>query len=283
MRYNRVFGLAYPPDWHRAGSELMPNLGFRSVTVATMPLRPGGNRCAQVPENAMRDMSADDVLLTVFFAGSLSPEPPPLPEILDESTFPASHTEAQECAERDTLAVHWGDFKVGEESVYVLLVFGEEVEPSRRDTAWQVLASLQWQTEVPGGGGQVCVVTRAGVPELTPPDPYNPDPSSEGSHWYGTPDLWTVLRSDGSYTPRKSVWWSAASQGGAAEPDPDLEVTWRRLFENPLVIEGEPATNAFTPEDGSFMIAGFDPPLPGCWEVTATYKGSTLSYVYERR
>jgi hypothetical protein len=47
-------------------------------------------------------------------------------------------------------------------------------------------------------------------------------------------------------------------------------------------IEGERSTNAFTPEDGSFMIVGFDPNSPGCWEVTASYKGTTLSYVYER-
>lgn len=283
VRYRRVLGLAYPPNWHRAGSELMPALGFRSVTVATMALRPGGDRCAQVPENAMRDMSGDDVLLTVFFRGTIDPESPPLPEILDESTFPTSQgTDAEECAEREDLEIHWGDFTVGEESLYVLLVFGEDVEPSLRQTAWEVLESLQWQTEVPGGGGQVCVVTKPGVPGFTPPPPYNPEPSSDGGEWYGTAELWTVLNSDGSYPPRKSVWWSTNFQGGAVEPSPELEVTWRRLFESALVIEGERTTNAFTPQDGSFMIAGFDPPHSGCWEVTATYKGATLRYIYEK-
>ena len=44
---------------------------------------------------------------------------------------------------------------------------------------------------------------------------------------------------------------------------------------------GSPGTNAYTPEDRWFMIAGIDPNTPGCWRVTATYKGATLSYVYE--
>lgn len=30
------------------------------------------------------------------------------------------------------------------------------------------------------------------------------------------------------------------------------------------------------------MIAGIDPNEAGCWEVEATYKGATLSYVYEK-
>lgn len=28
---------------------------------------------------------------------------------------------------------------------------------------------------------------------------------------------------------------------------------------------------------------GIDPEEPGCWEVTATYRGASLSYVYEYR
>jgi hypothetical protein len=43
------------------------------------------------------------------------------------------------------------------------------------------------------------------------------------------------------------------------------------------------ATNAFTPEEGCFMIGGIDPEQPGCWVVEASYKGATLTCVYERR
>lgn len=42
-----------------------------------------------------------------------------------------------------------------------------------------------------------------------------------------------------------------------------------------------PGANASTDADGWFMIAdGADPRTPGCWEVTATYEGAILTYVY---
>ncbi len=47
----------------------------------------------------------------------------------------------------------------------------------------------------------------------------------------------------------------------------------------PLVAQGSPGTNAHTPEDGWFMIAGIDPDSEGCWPVTAEYRGATLSYI----
>ena len=49
----------------------------------------------------------------------------------------------------------------------------------------------------------------------------------------------------------------------------------------PIVERG--GTNAYTDQDGWFMIAGIDPRLAGCWKVTAEYKGATLSYVYQQR
>ncbi len=259
----------------------MPNLGFRSVTIASMPLRPGGENCAQVPENAMRDMSRNDVLVTVFFAGDVDAGPA-LPEILDDTTFPeSSGNDAEECADRSTLETHWGGFRFGGESLYVLLAFGEDADLETKETGWNILRSLQSQGEAPDGGGRVCVVTLPGNPQLTPPDPYNPDPVDTNEAWYGTPALWTPLPIDGRYVPRKSVWWSSAFQGGAVEESPEINVTFKRLDVDEPPIEGERSTNAFTPEDGSFMIVGFDPNVPGCWEVTATYKGATLSYVYE--
>jgi hypothetical protein len=66
---------------------------------------------------------------------------------------------------------------------------------------------------------------------------------------------------------------------------PDISVAWRRLDEpqsEPIVAES-PGTNAYTPADGWFMMNRIDPPKLGCWEVTASYKGFELSYVYEIR
>ena len=72
------------------------------------------------------------------------------------------------------------------------------------------------------------------------------------------------------------------SQAGASRKQPDITVTWKRLDQQAASIVVSPGTNAFTAEDGDFIIAGIDPDEAGCWQVTATYKGTTLSYVYAR-
>ena len=132
-----------------------------------------------------------------------------------------------------------------------------------------------------GVPGTDCPIT---IPNgFTPPAPYPETPSVPGQVWYGAPDLWTLLPTDGSYAPRKSVWWSANFPGGAEEEVPAITVTYVRLDgDDPSVHEHSPGTNAYTVEDGWFMIAGIDPEQPGCWEVTAEYEDATLSYVYER-
>lgn len=129
--------------------------------------------------------------------------------------------------------------------------------------------------------GFECPVTMPDRPGFVPPEPWHADPST--GVWYGTESLWTSLPADGDYPPRKAVFWSANFPGGALEPQPDLEVGWRRLdVDRPSIVAGAPGTNAHTPEDGWFMIAGIDPDEPGCWEVTARYKSATLTYVYLR-
>ena len=126
-----------------------------------------------------------------------------------------------------------------------------------------------------------CPVTTPS-PSFTPPEPFQPTPSVANSGWYGSEDLWTVLSLDGTYVERKSVWWSKNFPGGAVEAEPNLLVIWTRLDSSAVDITNDSqGTNAHTVEDGDFMIGGFDPRDAGCWEVTATYKGATLSYVYE--
>ncbi len=136
-----------------------------------------------------------------------------------------------------------------------------------------------------------CPVTIPPQPGFSPPEPWPDTYPHEGSVWYGNPGLWTVLETDGDYGPRKSVWWSANFPGGAEEERPDLHVIWTRLdADEQVVIDNRGrATNAHTEAEGWFMIAGIDPDAatddfgePGCWRVTAEYKGATLSYVYQR-
>lgn len=126
-------------------------------------------------------------------------------------------------------------------------------------------------------------------PVTIPGDVFAPRPPHPAAYphaglaWYGTDGLWTALETNGVYTPRKSVWWSAGFPGGDQEQQPALSVRWRRIDAAAPVIDNDGmATNAFTPEEGWFMIGGIDPEEPGCWEVEASYKGATLSYVYLR-
>jgi len=59
-------------------------------------------------------------------------------------------------------------------------------------------------------------------------------------------------------------------------------VEWTRLdTDAPDITNDSMGTNAYTVEDGSFIIGGIDPNVGGCWRVTATYKGASMSYVYE--
>lgn len=133
----------------------------------------------------------------------------------------------------------------------------------------------------PGGGAFECPVTIPSEPGFVPQDTDQAEPSIDDRVWYGSEDLWTVLSTDGSYPPRKSVWWSQDFPGGRLENTPPIEVTWQRLDADRPPITADRGTNAHTPEDGWFMIARIDPDEPGCWKVTATYKGAELSYVYQ--
>lgn len=126
-----------------------------------------------------------------------------------------------------------------------------------------------------------CPVTQPPAEPFVPPEPWASEPSSSGEVWFGDDDLWTVLDTDG-HVARKSVWWSANFPGGGVEPVPEIAVIYERLDAPGQVVDlGPEGTNANTAADGWFMIAGGGPATPGCWQATATYKGATLSYVYE--
>jgi hypothetical protein len=126
-----------------------------------------------------------------------------------------------------------------------------------------------------------CPVTQPPAEPFVPPEPWAAEASIPGGVWFGDHDLWTVLDT-GGYVPRKSVWWSVNFPGGGVEPVPEIAVVYERLDAPGVVVDlGPEGTNANTAADGWFMIAGADAATPGCWQATATYKGATLSYVYE--
>jgi hypothetical protein len=144
-------------------------------------------------------------------------------------------------------------------------------------------------------GPNACPVTVPPQPGFTPPEPYPPEPpSSFQAAWYGTPELWTTLdrygqvwrdlpvEKDGSVGD-KTLWWSEnySTADGEDFHNAGITVTAVRLDgPAPKVVEG-PGVGSFNPDIGNFMLVGLVLPEPGCWEVTASYKGAELSYVMQ--
>lgn len=142
-----------------------------------------------------------------------------------------------------------------------------------------VMIGLTACTEVSPSG---CPVTDPDSMAFQAPTGFPTVPSDSDAVWFGTPTLWTVMPTDGSYEVRKSVWWSVDFEGGAAEPMPEITVTYERLNSHAEpVVFAAPGTNGTTDADGEFMINGIDQQAPGCWRVTAEYRDASLSYTYE--
>ncbi len=124
-----------------------------------------------------------------------------------------------------------------------------------------------------------CPVTAPPVPAFVPSPPYPATPPNGGFFWFGTAGLWTMLPASGRSIARdKSFWWHPGFDG-AREPRPDLRIAATSL-ETGLVALMGPASNASHPSfGGSTMLTMVEFPSGGCWRVTASYAGHSVSYV----
>jgi len=107
----------------------------------------------------------------------------------------------------------------------------------------------------------------------------------EGRFWYGTSALWTNLPSEGIWQGlpqnqagyvQKAVFWREGFDA-ISEPHPDLIVSGRRLDATAPTFTFSNATHGWD-ETGSFMLMGISIPTEGCWEITAEYQESKLTY-----
>lgn len=277
----------HPSTWSRVDNDLRDPATrepFDSMTLATFPIAIGDPTCPHIPTLALMDVGPTDALVSVTFsnltASHIDEWPDPGYGDADLAIV-ADSSDLRTCSGRNDLEIHSSPTSAA--GAVVTVAFGEDVTDELRSETWAVVTSLRplWGADRALGG--TCVVTVPLLPGLTPPDPWNPMPFGGVSAWFGTPDLWTPLDIAGEYAPRKSVWWSQHFTDSSAEPQPAIGVAYERLDEPAdLILSGPPGTNASTTEDGLFMIGGIDPEIPGCWRVTATYKESSLSYVYHR-
>ena len=132
-----------------------------------------------------------------------------------------------------------------------------------------------------------CPITRPQNPLFVPPPPWPPK-APHGEFWYGTADLWTPLRLNGTWRymsqsngpyPQKIFLWKVG-YNQQAEPQPKITITGRRLdaAAPPYVSSG--GTNASHPDFGGWvMLWGVDLSSLGCWELTIDHAGHELSFV----
>jgi len=146
----------------------------------------------------------------------------------------------------------------------------------------------QSSLEQPPKAPASCPVTLPPAVPFTPPGERKMGPDDE-SFWLGTDKLWTSLRKSGevwAWAPRgpggpnwtTKLPWGSVDFDYRKKEDYVLRVTGRRLDGDapPLVVDR--VTNALG--DGYYwMLTGVYAPTPGCWEITADYKGEKLSYV----
>ena len=132
-----------------------------------------------------------------------------------------------------------------------------------------------------------CRVTVPTAP-FTPPAPAPEEPPAHyDAAWYGSPALWTMLHREGETWPglpldpgglgQKTFWWSALWDH-TRDFRPAISVGGRRLDAPGEFATTGRGTNA-SADFGTAMLIGVTIPAAGCWELTGTYRDSSLSFV----
>jgi hypothetical protein len=113
------------------------------------------------------------------------------------------------------------------------------------------------------------------------------DPPFGFSHWYGSEALAATVPPNGIWPTTvpghliavKLFWWSPGFTPGSEQ---NLTVDVKNLFDPSVTAEwGEPTNAGEIDGDGWTMLVGIDFQHEGCWKITGTYQGQTLSFVIE--
>lgn len=126
-------------------------------------------------------------------------------------------------------------------------------------------------------------------PKTMPSDDLLAAPFPSSDRWYGSEALAVMLPLEGIWRglgPRhrfreKLFWWSSGFKPGL---ESNLQVSARKLDGTGSEGDISQPTNAHAPDLGGWtMLVMVEFPSPGCWEITGTYLGQTLSFVVEAR
>ncbi len=164
---------------------------------------------------------------------------------------------------------------------------GSETAVAQTDETIATLAPTAYPTPYPEmPRPDSCPITQRPEPRFVPPEPYA-EWSPGGDFWYGTNELWTDLRFDGTwhglpktdagYVNKIALWSESYSQ--TMELQPEITLSARQLDGKAVVGPYIQGNNAHHPDYGYFMMTGIELPTLGCWEITVEYKEAALSYV----
>jgi hypothetical protein len=146
------FEVTYPEDWIRADTNLTPVLSQprEILSVGTYPLRPGGKACidAYLPGDALADLGADDVFLTVQESASGPGGFPPRPGTFAPSNARLAVEDLPACDEYARISMRgwWFAFEDRGRNLFAFLAVGGDVKPESEAwrTGWEVLNSLRF-------------------------------------------------------------------------------------------------------------------------------------------
>jgi hypothetical protein len=148
------FSITHPSSWNRAEQSLTPLLSdpLEIFSVGTQELRPGGELCAHMPDNALADMGPADAFVTIQEEQELHDEGetyPPRPlHFGDTEDFDLDHGAGVECVPPH-LQAGWMNFEDGGRAFYVLAVAGPDASEQTVDQIWAVLDSLEAKDAAP--------------------------------------------------------------------------------------------------------------------------------------
>ena len=137
----RGFRVVHPTSWHRAESPLTPHLGDprELLALGTYRLRPGGDRCAHQPVNAIEDLGTEDALIVIFERA------PPYPE----NGYPPRQGPPELVAGTNRFCVPgrdrldgWFSFGESGRAFYALLALGGRASPKTRQELVAIYESL---------------------------------------------------------------------------------------------------------------------------------------------
>ena len=134
-----------------------------------------------------------------------------------------------------------------------------------------------------------CPITQPPEVPFVPPAPYPSAPPERYANefWYGTPELWTMLGTEGTWYAlphnrngysQKVFWWSQDFDT-SKDPFPAFTVIIEQMdAKSSPIVAADEATNA-SADFGTAMLTGVQIPALGCWKITGQYQDAELSFV----